>query len=72
MEVLEGLTERIGGGGVGREVGEWVLGNSEGMRENRSYVSMETVILIESSVPDWGCGIKSQRKTTVCHESKLE
>lgn len=46
------------GWGVGREVGEWVLGNSEGMRENRSYVSMETVILIESSVPDWGCGIK--------------
>lgn len=39
-------------------MGEWVLGNSEGMRENRSYVSMETVILIESSVPDWGCGIK--------------
>lgn len=30
------------------------LGDSEQIRENRSYVSMEAVIIIESSLADWG------------------
>ena len=33
-------------------------GNSEEMRANRSYVSMETVTIIEISIPGWGCGLK--------------
>lgn len=48
---------RLGWGGGG----QWESGSledSEQIRENRSYVSMETVIIIESSLADWGCSIK--------------
>lgn len=33
-------------------------GNSEEMRANRSYVSMETATIIEISIPGWGYGLK--------------
>lgn len=57
VEVPEGLTERIRIGWCGGGVEKWEngsSGNSEEMRANRSYVSMETVTIIEISIPGWG------------------
>lgn len=73
MEVPEGVAKRtrlgVGVGGV-EELESRSLGNSEGIRENKSCISMETVIIIESSVPVWDVASdESRRKTTVCHES---
>ena len=73
MEVPEGVAKRtrlgVGVGGV-EELESRSLGNSEGIRENKSCISMETVIIIESTVPVWDVASdESWRKTTVCHES---
>ena len=60
----------LGSGGRVEKLESRSLGNSEGIRENKSCVSMETVIIIESSVPVWDVASnESQRKTTMCHES---
>lgn len=72
MEVLEGIVKRtrFGEGGCVEKLESRSLGSSEGIRENKSCVSMETVIIIESSVPVWDVASnESQRKTTMCHES---
>lgn len=58
MEVLQGLAGRIGVEGWGEKWESGSLGSSEGMRATRSYISMETAIIIESSVPVGGCGIR--------------
>lgn len=54
------LQKGSGLGGVGEGVEKWEngsSGNSEEMRANRSYVSMETVTIIEISIPGWGCSL---------------
>lgn len=59
--------ERVRDGGVERwESGP--LGTIEGTSEYRCYISMETVIIIESSVSDRGRGIKKMT-TILCHEN---
>lgn len=55
--------------GLGGESAAWR--SNGGMRETRARVSMETVGIIESSVPDGDVASnKSQMKTVVCYESQ--
>lgn len=74
MEVSEVSEDFLEAVRVGVWLEKWEsgsLGNSEGMRKNRLYVSMETVTIIESSAPGWGCDIKQiTDENKVCHESQ--